>query len=52
VELDCSPEEFISELRCNHIHVVYGDYVRELEVLCRVLGIRPIVPGRARGVPA
>jgi L-fucose isomerase len=45
VELSCTPEEFIAELRCNHIHVVYGDYVRELEVLCRVLGIRAIVPG-------
>jgi L-fucose isomerase len=48
VQLDCSPQEFIAELRCNHIHVVYGHYVRELEVLCRVLGIRPIVPGAAR----
>ena len=52
VELDCSPEGFIAELRCNHIHVVYGDFVRELEVLCRVLGIRPIVPARRLTVPA
>jgi L-fucose isomerase-like protein len=48
VELDCAPQEFIAELRCNHIHAVYGDCVRELEVLCRVLGIRPIMPGAAR----
>jgi L-fucose isomerase len=52
VELDCSPEEFVAELRCNHIHVVYGDFVRELEVLCRVLGIRTIVPRRVRGLSA
>ena len=52
VELDCSPEEFVAELRCNHIHVVYGDFVRELEVLCRVLGIRTIVPRRIRALPA
>jgi L-fucose isomerase len=43
VELGCGPDAFIEQLRCNHIHVVYGDYVRELEVLCTVLGIRPIV---------
>lgn len=42
VKLGCDPEEFIDQLRCNHIHVVYGNYVRELEVLCTVLGIRPI----------
>ena len=46
VELNCRPEQFIAELRCNHIHLVYGDYVKELEVLCTTLGIRPILPGR------
>ena len=51
VELDCTPAEFIAELRCNHIHVAYGDFARELEVLCRVLGIRPIRPGRTRVRP-
>lgn len=43
VKLDCSPDDFISDLRCNHIHVVYGNYVKELEVTCKVLGIRPII---------
>ena len=43
VKLSCRPEDFIDQLRCNHIHVVYGNYVRELEVLCSVLDIRPIV---------
>ena len=44
VTLDCSPESFIEELRCNHIHVIYGNYLQELTVLCRILGIRPIIP--------
>ena len=43
VELNCSPDSFIENLRCNHIHVVYGKYVEELKVLCRTLAIRPIV---------
>jgi len=45
VELACRPEEFVAELRCNHIHLVYGAFVAELEVRCRTLGIRAIVPG-------
>lgn len=50
VELDCEPDEFVAELRCNHIHLVYGDFVAELEVLCKTLGIRAIVPGSRRSV--
>lgn len=46
VQLDCTPEQFIAELRCNHIHLIYGDFSRELAVLCRVLKIRPILPGK------
>ena len=42
VALHCDPEDFINQLRCNHIHVVYGNYAREMEVLCNILGIRPI----------
>ena len=44
VTLCCKPDNFIQELRCNHIHVVYGDYVEELKVLCAVAGIRAIIP--------
>ncbi len=44
VQLDCSPDNFFAELRCNHVHMVYGDYRKELAVLCQVLGIRPICP--------
>jgi L-fucose isomerase len=42
VRLDRSPDEFISQLRCNHIHVAYGNYKGELKILCRVLGISPV----------
>ncbi|TFG64432.1 MAG: hypothetical protein E4H36_03035 [Spirochaetales bacterium] len=45
VKLLCEPDDFIKELRCNHIHAVYGDVVKELVVLCEILGIRPILPG-------
>ena len=45
VKLDCEPDAFIQELRSNHIHVVYGNYVEELKVLCSVLGVRAILPG-------
>lgn len=44
VKLDCSPDAFIAQLRANHIHLVYGNYISEMEVLCGALGIRPIIP--------
>jgi L-fucose/D-arabinose isomerase len=43
VKLDADPRAFAQELRCNHLHMVYGDYVPHLIECCRVLGIRPIV---------
>jgi L-fucose/D-arabinose isomerase len=36
---DCSVETFIENFHCNHIHGVYGDWVAELEQMCRVLAI-------------
>ncbi len=30
---------FIEEFPCNHIHGVYGDYVEELILVCKLLGI-------------
>ena len=45
LRLDCSLDDFLGELRCNHIHFVFGDYMQELEVACWALGIRPIIPG-------
>ena len=43
IQLDCDPRVFAQELRCNHLHMVYGDYVPHLLELCRVFGIRPIM---------
>lgn len=39
----CPMDDFIRELRCNHIHLTFGDFREELVEACRVLGIRPIV---------
>ena len=43
VKLDADARTFAQELRSNHLHMVYGDYVPHLTECCRVLGIRPIV---------
>lgn len=43
IKLDADPRTFAQELRCNHMSLVYGDYVPHLVECCRVLGIRPIV---------
>jgi L-fucose isomerase len=42
--LDCRPENFIKDLRSNHIHVVEGDYKQELITTCKVLDIEPVIP--------
>lgn len=38
-KFDCSIETFIQEFSSNHIHGAYGDWVRELQVVCDVLDI-------------
>jgi L-fucose isomerase len=43
VKLDGDALQLAQELRSNHLHLVYGDYVAHLQETCRVLGIRPIV---------
>lgn len=37
--LQVGPEEFLSTFPCNHIHGCYGDWVRELEMVGKLLGI-------------
>lgn len=44
VKLHCTADAFIDSLRCNHIHVIYGDYTKELVAACKTLRIRPIIP--------
>jgi L-fucose isomerase len=38
-KLQASPQEFINNFPCNHVHGVYGDYVQELVQFCQFLGI-------------
>jgi L-fucose isomerase len=43
VRMDARLDAFLEQLRCNHVHFVFGDFVEELEVACWALGIRPVV---------
>jgi L-fucose isomerase len=42
---DCSVETFIERFHCNHIHGVYGEYTRELQMVCAVLDVEARVLG-------
>ena len=33
-KLDCSADNFIKQMHCNHIHGTYGDYIEELRTFC------------------
>lgn len=44
IKMDCNPDEFLRQLRSNHIHFVYGDYEQELIHICEMLDIIPILP--------
>jgi len=35
-----SPDRFLANYGSNHIHGVYGDYLRELELFCEISGIK------------
>ena len=41
--LEVSPEYFLSNYPCNHIHGVYGDWTCELLTLARIYGIEATV---------
>ena len=34
VKLDCSPESFIDNFNCNHIHGTYGNWIDALKTFC------------------
>ena len=40
---DCGVERFIEHFHCNHIHGMYGDWTRELQLVCRNLSIDCVV---------
>ncbi|MEQ9715588.1 MAG: hypothetical protein ABGF52_08650 [Candidatus Asgardarchaeum sp.] len=42
IKLEGDINKFIKNIRANHIHLVYGDYVKELVHFCKLLGIEPI----------
>jgi len=44
VNLHCSSQGFVDQLRSNHIHMVYGQYTEHLKELCRVLDIEVMEP--------
>lgn len=39
---DCSVPRFIDQFHCNHIHGAYGDWTRELQLVCNALGLECI----------
>lgn len=43
IRLDVPIDCFIENLRSNHIHFVFGDYIEELKIACEVLQITPVV---------
>ena len=44
VNLHCTGEGFVEQLRSNHIHMVYGQYQEHLKHLCRILDIDVVEP--------
>jgi L-fucose isomerase len=44
-KFSCTPDAFIQAFNCNHIHGVYGDWIRELQGVCDVLDIECQVLG-------
>jgi L-fucose isomerase len=43
VRLLCDRGALLDAIRSNHVHAVFGDWIAELEEVCRILGIRPVV---------
>lgn len=44
IRLNAPTNVFVNQLRSNHIHLMYGDWLRDLVHLCRVLEIEPVIP--------
>ena len=42
IKLDFDSKILFRQLRSEHIHIIYGDYVSELKILCNLLNIRII----------
>ena len=44
-KFDCTADEFIETMNCNHIHAVYGDWTEELITFCEIKGIDWVLIG-------
>ena len=42
VKLRCDRHAFLDAVRSNHVHMVFGDWIAELEEVCAILGVEPI----------
>jgi len=42
IRLDCPIDRFVDNLRSNHIHFVFGNFIEELKIACEVLKVTPI----------
>ncbi len=43
IKLGCDRDTFLEAVRSNHIHLAYGDWLKELEEICQIFGIKPSV---------
>jgi len=42
VKLLCDRDAFLSAVRSNHVHMVFGDWMAELTELCAILDVEPV----------
>jgi L-fucose isomerase len=45
IRVDFNSRDLYPQLRSEHIHMVYGDFTREIEMICAMLDIEIIRPG-------
>ena len=43
IRLLCDSDLFFNAVRSNHLHLVYGDCIEELQEVCSILGIDPVI---------
>ena len=45
VKLLCDRDAFLDAVRSNHVHMVFGDWIAELQEICAILDIEPVTIG-------
>jgi L-fucose isomerase len=45
VRIDIQDDQLVQRLNANHLHMVFGDYIKELAMVANFLGIEVIMPG-------